>query len=361
MKLTTEQKRILLEFVEGNDAIAKNRLNIKFTAEDSKAMWMDITEKLNACNGPKKNWKGWRKSWSDIKTFTKAKAAAYMKEGRKSGIGSPKEPEPNSFHKRVIALIGHNAISGHSDIQESPIIGAYEETPMQVSITTDSQTNVQMPNNPGSSNTIAEPYLQPLPSTSFTQHRKHPLPPTSASHSHSQPTPPSSLMQSSFESEFRISASIPNLQPIPCTSTTNFHAHTMPSSSVIENKACSIPSLQPILQPAPTTVNPTGQQMTSDTQNVNRGTISHTSTRKKTGQTSQEMRVKERDESFLEMQQKVLKLKEKKIMILERNLEAKEAMRKEMMKIEKEKLKIKKRKLNELILIRKCLQKNNRT
>ncbi|XP_046401553.1 uncharacterized protein LOC124167616 [Ischnura elegans] len=106
MKVTAEQKYMLLQFIEGNANIAKNNLTNTFTAKDAMKLWQDVTCKLNACLGPVKTWKAWRKCWQDLKSTTKAKAAAYSREGCQTGGGAPQLNEPNDFMKRVIALIG---------------------------------------------------------------------------------------------------------------------------------------------------------------------------------------------------------------------------------------------------------------
>ncbi|XP_046387576.1 uncharacterized protein LOC124157117 [Ischnura elegans] len=121
-KLNEEQKNILLEFVEGNDNIAKAKFTSKFGAKDAADAWREVTVKLNACGGAVKQWKEWRKTWQDIKTFTKAKVAALVREGGKTGGGPPSVDELTSYQRGVYQLLGSNAVMGHQHTKESQII-----------------------------------------------------------------------------------------------------------------------------------------------------------------------------------------------------------------------------------------------
>ncbi|XP_046398137.1 PH domain-containing protein DDB_G0287875-like [Ischnura elegans] len=121
-KLNEEQKNILLEFVEGNDNIAKAKFTSKFGAKDAADAWREVTVKLNSCGGAVKQWKEWRKTWQDIKTFTKAKVAALVREGGKTGGDPPSVDELTSYQMRVYQLLGSNAVMGHQHTKESQII-----------------------------------------------------------------------------------------------------------------------------------------------------------------------------------------------------------------------------------------------
>jgi hypothetical protein len=55
------QKKILLEFIEENPTLVKQRISNQYKSGDIKTKWAQITETLNAIPGVQKSWKDWRK------------------------------------------------------------------------------------------------------------------------------------------------------------------------------------------------------------------------------------------------------------------------------------------------------------
>nr|CAD7434733.1 unnamed protein product [Timema monikensis] len=121
-KITKEQKQIILELVEGNEKICKGKLGPDSTNKECVEFWEEATKQLNSCVGATKSWKDWRKSWYDIKSSTKGKAAAHRRECEKTGGGPPTLEPLDEYQKRVLAVIGDNLVYGHKDSQESEIV-----------------------------------------------------------------------------------------------------------------------------------------------------------------------------------------------------------------------------------------------
>nr|CAD7206213.1 unnamed protein product [Timema douglasi] len=108
--------------MNGNEDIRRGKLTQQFTAKDSAKLWEDIAKILNACAGASKGWKEWRKTWQDIKTHVKGKAAALSRELGKTGGGPSVEEELNNFQQRVFQIIGPNLTFGHTNIKESVVV-----------------------------------------------------------------------------------------------------------------------------------------------------------------------------------------------------------------------------------------------
>nr|CAD7464263.1 unnamed protein product [Timema tahoe] len=142
--ITNEQKLILLDFVERNEDIKRGKLTQQFTAKDAAKLWEDIAKILNACAGASKGWKEWRKTWQDIKTHVKGKAAALSRELGKTGGGPSVEEELNDFQKRVLQIIGPNLTFGHTNTNESVVILDYPIPLTEYTEETDDQ-NIILP------------------------------------------------------------------------------------------------------------------------------------------------------------------------------------------------------------------------
>lgn len=59
--ITSEQRTLLLEFMQKHPELLKEKLTSSFTLKDSVSLWLKITDILNSVNGANKDWKGWRK------------------------------------------------------------------------------------------------------------------------------------------------------------------------------------------------------------------------------------------------------------------------------------------------------------
>lgn len=59
--ITNEQRSLLIEYMKNHPQLMKGKFSSSFTWKDSIQLWNDIAQILNAVNGTKKDWKGWRK------------------------------------------------------------------------------------------------------------------------------------------------------------------------------------------------------------------------------------------------------------------------------------------------------------
>jgi hypothetical protein len=71
-------------------------------------------------------------SWQDIKCAAKGKAASLSKDMSHTGGGPPVVTEISDFQRRVVNIIGTNAIHGHPEIEESVII--FDDVSFQIII-----------------------------------------------------------------------------------------------------------------------------------------------------------------------------------------------------------------------------------
>ncbi|XP_046407417.1 uncharacterized protein LOC124172054 [Ischnura elegans] len=179
---------ITIYFLE-NENIRKGRLKSTFTAKDAAKLWEEVTHTLNGCAGPKRSWKEWRKSWQDIKSAAKGKAAALINDIAHTGVGPPVALELSEFQRRVANIIGSNAIHGHQTIKESLII--FDENSKEISIDSASPPTPQLSfseNDPGPS-TSSVPLLPEYPSATSIHHQINadPPPSSSATKTHNKP------------------------------------------------------------------------------------------------------------------------------------------------------------------------------
>lgn len=56
-----ERRSSIVFFFTGNDKILKGKFGPDCTYKEIVDAWEVVTKALNACDGPKKNWKEWRK------------------------------------------------------------------------------------------------------------------------------------------------------------------------------------------------------------------------------------------------------------------------------------------------------------
>lgn len=66
---SSEQKKILLEFVKKNPSLVSGKFSNNFTQKDGQILWQDISKILNSCPGANKDWKSWRKVIKKSKSF----------------------------------------------------------------------------------------------------------------------------------------------------------------------------------------------------------------------------------------------------------------------------------------------------
>ncbi|XP_046398556.1 uncharacterized protein LOC124165270 [Ischnura elegans] len=198
-KISIQQKNILLEFLEGNSKVARGKINSSFTAKESAVLWQNVAIRLNHCDGPKKTWKEWRKTWHDIKNGVKGRVAAI--EAAETGAGPPTSMMLTNFYMRVKDLLERTANCDPNETSESPVI---KELPEYMAFDDigkhESGPDICMPAPPiptSSSQTYISPVHPEFPfsyqSSCDTEHREeipsneHPVIETSAPPSSSHP------------------------------------------------------------------------------------------------------------------------------------------------------------------------------
>jgi hypothetical protein len=61
MKVTGEQKEILVEFMRTHSELISGKFFPSFSKKDGEALWKLLGETINSTIGPQKEWKAWRK------------------------------------------------------------------------------------------------------------------------------------------------------------------------------------------------------------------------------------------------------------------------------------------------------------
>ncbi|CAH1183063.1 unnamed protein product [Ceutorhynchus assimilis] len=106
---------------------ALNRSN-SFTFKDAQKQWQEITSNLNSvAKGSKKDWKQWRKTWTDIKKNTKSRAAENRKHCMKTGGGPPLK-FMDERDNEVLNIIGTVSQEGHRSVKETNVDFTFQET-----------------------------------------------------------------------------------------------------------------------------------------------------------------------------------------------------------------------------------------
>ncbi|RLU24778.1 hypothetical protein DMN91_002868 [Ooceraea biroi] len=116
-KTTTEQRLIMLHFMEEHRDLAQNRIQGPNGKKQAALLWEQLATKLNSCgSGTTKSIDKWIKSWRDWRTDTKAKAAKNRNYCRGTGGGGPSPTPLLEIEERLISLIGVESVTGHSNV-----------------------------------------------------------------------------------------------------------------------------------------------------------------------------------------------------------------------------------------------------
>lgn len=69
-QLSNEQRTMLIEYIEEHPELVKQKHCNQYTNADSRKLWVEVTQKLNAVPGATKGWKEWKKvSYAQNKLF----------------------------------------------------------------------------------------------------------------------------------------------------------------------------------------------------------------------------------------------------------------------------------------------------
>ncbi|KAF5305411.1 hypothetical protein FQR65_LT07737 [Abscondita terminalis] len=118
MRVRGEHWQLLLSFCESHPQLITNR----FSGSDGRAkanlLWQSVTSKLNSLGFGEKNVDGWRKTLTDWKSKTKAKAAALRRDQNKTGGGPPELPPLSTLEEKLLELMGTKALEGDRMVPE---------------------------------------------------------------------------------------------------------------------------------------------------------------------------------------------------------------------------------------------------
>ncbi|CAH0563020.1 unnamed protein product [Brassicogethes aeneus] len=88
--------------------------------------WINIAGELHQTVGVIKDWKAWRKTWQYLCSRAKQKKSRINNSKNDTGGGPTEILTP--FEKKIVHLIGHTAIEGHTEVLESEVINFLENT-----------------------------------------------------------------------------------------------------------------------------------------------------------------------------------------------------------------------------------------
>ncbi|CAH1107064.1 unnamed protein product [Psylliodes chrysocephalus] len=128
--ISQDQKKELIQFMEQNPDLGSGKFTKKFTFKTGQELWMQITQILNSLPGAKKDWRQWRKTWADIKVYTKKKNAL-IKNYRVTTGGGPTLPIDKILtteDEKVVSMIGPLLIDG-LDVEEPSAMFNFEQEP----------------------------------------------------------------------------------------------------------------------------------------------------------------------------------------------------------------------------------------
>lgn len=61
LKITHQQKKVMFEFLKSKPELVCGKFTKRFTWKEAEEQWKQLTMLLNSTQGPKKDWKSWRK------------------------------------------------------------------------------------------------------------------------------------------------------------------------------------------------------------------------------------------------------------------------------------------------------------
>ncbi|XP_071576846.1 uncharacterized protein [Temnothorax nylanderi] len=119
--ITDEQRTLLIEYMKKHPQLTRGKFTSSFTLKHSIQLWNEITNILNAINGAKKDWKGWRKCWHDFQSRSKKKHSSIKQSMAATGGGMMNTESLTSQEEQVLNIMSSTSIHGHPAIEESPV------------------------------------------------------------------------------------------------------------------------------------------------------------------------------------------------------------------------------------------------
>ncbi|CAG9814033.1 unnamed protein product [Phaedon cochleariae] len=120
-QITESQKNCLIEFLKRNPNLQSGKFSNQFTFKDAQRKWTEIGTILNSMPGATRDWKGWRKTWQDLKSRTKLKVSNKRKHVRGTGGGPPVEEELSKLEEDIVDIVKVVSIKGHKEASESVV------------------------------------------------------------------------------------------------------------------------------------------------------------------------------------------------------------------------------------------------
>ncbi|XP_050497713.1 uncharacterized protein LOC126878857 [Diabrotica virgifera virgifera] len=118
MRVQAVHWEMLLSFCEENPQLITNKFNSSEGRAKAVAMWQTIANRLNSLGYGEKSVEGWRKTLTDWKSKTKAKAATLRRDQGQTGGGSPHLPPLSPLEERILSLMGVTAFMGNETVPE---------------------------------------------------------------------------------------------------------------------------------------------------------------------------------------------------------------------------------------------------
>ncbi|XP_072389572.1 uncharacterized protein [Diabrotica undecimpunctata] len=118
MRVRMKHWEMLLSFCEEYPELITNKFNGSEGRAKGIAVWQTVTTKLNSLGYGEKSIEGWRKTLTDWKCKTKAKAASLRRAQQKTGGGSPQQPLLSTLENRLLGIMGVTAVIGNESVSE---------------------------------------------------------------------------------------------------------------------------------------------------------------------------------------------------------------------------------------------------
>ncbi|XP_064478435.1 myb-related transcription factor, partner of profilin-like [Ornithodoros turicata] len=108
----------MLNYISEHRNLFTGGLSAGYTSQDRNKEWCELAARLNASGGAVKPVERWRKTWTDWKSATKAKAARISQHTRGTGGGPPPKESLSELEERLTSMIGQVATTGMQETQE---------------------------------------------------------------------------------------------------------------------------------------------------------------------------------------------------------------------------------------------------
>ncbi|XP_063902370.1 uncharacterized protein LOC135122019 [Zophobas morio] len=131
-KTTAEQFSLYIEKLENNINFRENAFHPGEDTDYIKSVWQNLTELLNSSGGPKKNYKEWKKTFSNWKTSVRAKARAIKASQKETGNDGEPEAPLTKLEIRLLNATGNIVVNGldipELGLEEEPVISKATNT-----------------------------------------------------------------------------------------------------------------------------------------------------------------------------------------------------------------------------------------